>query len=223
MAKQKGITNQITKYQTDKKLIEFMDFLQLADVESYAKIHNAGGSDKNSYSSRIKLNMLDYSAGTGDKIVTVNFNLTPDDIRNIYEKVQAYYQCVSDNVTDYKFTSEKINNHVVNDGKSPVSKLTISRQGKMPDGSVKRLPWTITIENGTGVAATRENGGIYMKSGSFVSEKKAFIVLTDADMNIHFRRVVNFITCWELTYAPKNIREGKQKLIEMFSDNKNNN
>ena len=59
------VNKQITKYQTDKKLIAFTDKLVVAKVNDYATMHSTGGHK--TVPSRIGVKMLDYSNGTGDK------------------------------------------------------------------------------------------------------------------------------------------------------------
>lgn len=42
-------------------------------------------------------------------------------------------------------------------------------------------PWRIQINNGKGIKKENRNGGTYMQAQSFVTEKSAFIQLTDMD------------------------------------------
>lgn len=58
---------QIVKYQTNKYLLEVIDHLQIVDPENASHIHNKY--------SRLKINALDYSQGTGEKTVFANANI----------------------------------------------------------------------------------------------------------------------------------------------------
>ena len=66
------ISRQITVYQTDKKLIEFLDKLKSASVEHYAHLHadSERTEDGRRRISCIGVTMLDYSGGTGDSKIT---------------------------------------------------------------------------------------------------------------------------------------------------------
>jgi len=77
---------------------------------------------------------------------------------------------------------------------------------------VQNSPWRIQIVNGKGIKKQNRNGGSYMQAKSFVSEKTAFIQLTDMDLYTLLKRVDSYITNWEAAYAPTLIINGKQML-----------
>ncbi|MCC8163471.1 MAG: hypothetical protein LIO86_10020 [Lachnospiraceae bacterium] len=84
------ISNQITKFQNSKKLIEFVDKLTPADPSAYAHLH-AGMEDLEKGESKkyslIGINILDYTAGKGDASVFASFNLSPCEIQQIAVKI----------------------------------------------------------------------------------------------------------------------------------------
>ena len=207
MAKQQGIRNQITKYQTAKKLIEFMDNLVVADVDNYAKIHSTGG--EGTFPSRIKITMLDYTNGTGDKKVEVGYNLVPSEFKYLYK-------IVSDCPKDFSYKLEKINEHKVEGGFSPVTKISLNRQEEY-NGQKKNYPWTIRIENGRGIAEKTDIGGTKIKAGSYTKEKEVFINLNDMDMFKQFCAVMDYITYWEMAYGIPLIKRGKEKLNSLYT------
>lgn len=211
MGKQQGIRNQITKYQTDKKLIEFMDNLVIANEDNYAKIHNTGG--EGTFPSRIKVTMLDYTLGTGDKKVEVSYNLVPSEFK--------YLRSVVDKAPkDFKYTLEKINEHKVENGVSPVSKITLWRQEEY-NGNKKNYPWQIKVENGVGVADKTENGGTKIKQGTYRKENEVFVNLNDMDMYKQFCAVGDYINLWEMAYGIPVIKKGKAKLESAYAERKN--
>ena len=79
----------IAKTQTSKKAIDFRDGLVLAYEKDYAMLHGAGGK-KYAPVSVINLWLTDYSAGKGDKSVTVNANLDLEHISMLHAKAQQF-------------------------------------------------------------------------------------------------------------------------------------
>lgn len=57
-----------------------------------------------------------------------------------------------------------------------------------------------------------------MKSGSFLSEKNAFIQLTDMDLYTLLKRTDSYITNWEVCMAPSLIANGKQAYEKQQQD-----
>lgn len=56
------------------------------------------------------------------------------------------------------------------------------------------------------------NGGTYMQAQSFISEKSAFIQLTDMDFYMLLKRADSYIVNWESYAASFLIPNGKQQL-----------
>ena len=124
------IQKQITKYMTTKKLLEFNDKLRLPPLEYYAHVHANG--DKNSsgknVTSLIGITMLDYSNGKGDKTVSVEANITPDDLMFVLDNIRRGAQT-------YENSQDKIFGEPDKDGKCQVTKLSIKRSHNM------NYPW----------------------------------------------------------------------------------
>jgi len=121
----------------------------------------------------------------------------------------------------YEFTGDKITPIKGQKDKGRVTKLTISFKGekeikKTVNGSSEpttvveeaRYPWTIQIENGTGVPEETNTGGTACKKGTFKKEAGVFIQLTNADFQDAMLRVVSFIDTFEIVNS-KLVREGK--------------
>lgn len=81
-----------------------------------------------------------------------------------------------------------------------------------------KSPWRIQIVNGKGVKVQNQKGGSYMKSGSFLSEKNAFIQLTDMDLYTLLKRTDSYIANWEACMAPSLIANGKQAYEKQQQD-----
>ena len=82
-----------------------------------------------------------------------------------------------------------------------------------------KSPWKIQIINGKGIKVQNKNGGSYMKSGSFLSEKTAFIQLTDMDFYTLLKRTDSYITHWEAFYASWLISNGQQMIANQQAQN----
>ena len=118
------ISRQIVKYATSGKLIEFTDKLNLPPVTTYAHVQASGDKDdkgKGIYSN-IGIIMLDYSKGTGDKTVSVEANISSDDLMYVFEKLKI-------GLKNFQLPpQDKIFGESDADGKSKVTKLLIKRE-----------------------------------------------------------------------------------------------
>ena len=194
------IQKQITKYVTTKKLLEFNDKLRLPPLEYYAHVHANG--DKNStgknVTSLIGITMLDYSNGKGDKTVSVEANITPDDLMFVLDNIRRGAQT-------YENRQDKIFGEPDKDSKCQVTKLSITRTPNM------NYPWCIEIENGKGVKEKNaQTGGRYIKSGTYTKEASMKLNLNDYDLYKQLWRVEQYINIWGLTYVPQRIRQAKE-------------
>lgn len=112
---------QITKLQNKKKLIEFLDFLKPAPETAYAQIHANGevGEDGKKQYSRIRINIADYSKGTGDDLRSAIFNLEPETVRWLYEasknEIQRWntYKALMPYYEAMEAIAEKVNTAIV--------------------------------------------------------------------------------------------------------------
>lgn len=196
------IQKQITKYVTTKKLLEFNDKLRLPPLEYYAHVHANG--DKNSagknVTSLIGITMLDYSNGKGDKTISVEANITPDELMFILMNIRK-------GTASFETRQDKIFGEPDANGKCQVTKLSITRTAK--DGI--NYPWCIEIENGKAVKEKNaQTGGSYIKSGTYTQEAIVKLNLNDYDLFKQLWRVEQYINIWGLTYVPQRIRQAKE-------------
>ena len=211
------VSTQISVLKTDRRLIAFYDKLKTADVTRYAQLHADGEYYENNRKARslIGLRLLDYSNGTGDRTVSVYANVSPDTLEFIFTRLCA-------GVPEFSFYQDKIFGEQDQGGYSQVTRLSIIRATVTSNGQPRRIPWIISIDNGKGVAVKNPNGGSYMKKGSFQSNAKIEISLTDADMFHVLNRVVRYIHAWESAIAPNLIVSGKDALQNALSQRQNN-
>lgn len=203
---------QIAVSKNAKKLVEFIDRLAKAAVKNYGHIHAQGddmGNDYKAYS-LIRIAITDYSEGTGEKKKYAYHNISPEEAGYIYENVRQKN-------TAFNFLREKIIGDAdPKTGRCRVSKLKIYYDDRIDQsGKPRNYPWTILIENGTGIPeAVGNNGARRCKKGSYVQEQKLFMVLDQFDMYSKILDVIRYIQIWEYTYCPGLIREGKQFLLQ---------
>ena len=210
---QTRISPQICKVQTDRKLIAVYDQLKCAALTHYAQIHAKGEYKENDHkaNSLIKLTIQDYSNGTGDKNIIAQFNLAPEQIQFILTRITAGFQ-------EFEWSQSKIYGSPDAQGYSTAQQFSISRHINDSSGRPMKSPWRIQIVNGKGVKVQNQKGGSYMKSGSFLSEKNAFIQLTDMDLYTLLKRTDSYITNWEACMAPSLIANGKQAYEKQQQD-----
>ncbi len=210
---QTRISPQICKVQTDRKLIAVYDQLKCAALTHYAQLHAKGEYKENDHkaNSLIKVTIQDYSNGTGDKNVIAQFNLAPEQIQFILTRITAGFQ-------EFEWSQSKIYGAPDAQGYSTAQQFSISRHTNDSSGRPMKSPWRIQIVNGKGVKVQNQKGGSYMKSGSFLSEKNAFIQLTDMDFYTLLKRTDSYITNWEAGIAPSLITNGKQAYEKQQQD-----
>lgn len=210
---QTRISSQICKVQTDRKLIAVYDQLKCAALTHYAQFHAKGEYKENDHkaNSLIRLTIQDYSNGTGDKNIIAQFNLAPEQIQFILTRITAGFQ-------EFEWSQSKIYGAPDAQGYSTAQQFSISRHTNDSSGRLMKSPWRIQIVNGKGVKVQNQKGGSYMKSGSFLSEKNAFIQLTDMDLYTLLKRTDSYITNWEACIAPSLIANGKQAYEKQQQD-----
>ena len=204
---QNRITDQICKIQTDKKLIAFYDKLLTTTYNSFAQLHAKGEYVENGHKahSLIGISIQDYSSGTGDRNIITRFHLAPEQIQFLLTRITAGFP-------EFEWSQSKIFGNPDANGYSTAQQFFISRHVYNSKQEVQNSPWRIQIVNGKGIKKQNRNGGSYMQAKSFVSEKTAFIQLTDMDLYTLLKRVDSYITNWEAAYAPTLIINGKQML-----------
>lgn len=204
---QQQVSDQISKIQTDKKLIALYDRLRHSDFSHYAQLHAKGeyAEQNRKVNSLIGVKIQDYSNGTGERNVITQFNLTP-------EQIQFFLTRISAGFAEFEWTQSKIFGSPDAQGYSTAQQFIISRHVASSNGQPLKNPWRIQISNGKGIRIQNQKGGAYMQSGSYVAEKTAFIQLTDMDFFTLLKRADSYIKNWEACIAPSLIQNGKQML-----------
>lgn len=188
-------SRQIAVCKTDKALLELMDSLKPANPRFPAHIHAAGEKEENKERSLIRLQMVDYSNGTGTASVQVFANISPEEAIFLYSRV---YSCVE----NFTFHADKIFGKDEEDEKRAiVTRLYIARYEKDKTGKARNYPWYVGIQNGTGIPQKNKSGGTFCMEGSYVKKKEASLYLTDADMFRLFCRADAWIKSFESEYA----------------------
>ncbi|MDY4116843.1 MAG: hypothetical protein SOY35_13335, partial [Blautia sp.] len=118
---------------------------------------------------------------------------------------------------EFEWSLSKIYGNPDAQGYSIAQQFSISRHVNDQNGRMMKSPWRIQIVNGKGIKVKNQNGGSYMKSGSFILEKNAFIQLTDMDLYTLLKRTDSYITNWESCMAPSLISNGKRAYAEQQS------
>lgn len=205
MEENNKIRQQISIYMTNKKLCEFNDKLKPAPVEYYAHIHAQGEKleDGSRPRSCIGVVLQDYSNGTGDKMVRVSANLSPEFFHYALSKAEAGADL-------FDFTEEKIFGEADSQGLSMVTKVSIKRASVGTDGKTRNYPWCVLVENGRGVKEATQTGGVHMKKGTYNKTAGVFVNISDYDFFRLMKQTCRYIEAWELTNAPKRIREAQQ-------------
>lgn len=204
---QNSITDQICKVQTSKKLIALYDRLRYTSYNSYAQLHAKGEFEENGHKvhSLIGISIQDYSSGTGDKNIITRFHLAPEQIQFLLSRVTAGFP-------EFEWSQSKIFGVPDGNGYSTAQQFFISRHVYNNQQEILTSPWRIQINNGKGIKKKNHNGGTYMQAQSFISEKSAFIQLTDMDFYMLLKRADSYIVNWENYVASFLIQNGKQQL-----------
>lgn len=207
MGEEAYISNQIVVSKNSKVLVELLDKLQPAPLERYASIHARGTVDESGIKkySNIGVRIKDYSAGTGVNSITVDANITPEEAMFFLSRVNAGFQT-------FDWSSQKIFGDPDQQGNSQVTILTVKRIPTNAKGEVRNYPWIIECQNGVGIAAHKENGGTYCKSGTYQKCYGAGVNLNDYEFFRLFYRAKQYIEAWEAVWAPHLLREGKTAL-----------
>lgn len=204
----RGVTarGKVCKVQTSKKLIALYDRLRYTSYNSYAQLHAKGEFEENGHKvhSLIGISIQDYSSGTGDKNIITRFHLAPEQIQFLLSRVAAGFP-------EFEWSQSKIFGVPDGNGYSTAQQFFISRHVYNNQQEILTSPWRIQINNGKGIKKKNHNGGTYMQAQSFISEKSAFIQLTDMDFYMLLKRADSYIVNWENYVASFLIQNGKQQ------------
>ena len=170
---------------------------------------DANGKNINS---NIGIKLQDYSNGTGDKMVVVDFNMSPKDIKYVFSRLNL-------GQSNFELKQDKISPVTSENGKNFVSKLSIKRASVGTDGKPRNYPWSIVIENGYGTAAKAQTGGTYIMPNSYKTEKMVYININDQDLFKLLDEVTTFINAWESYYGKELIIMKENTISAMNSQN----
>lgn len=151
-----------------------------------------------------RISIQDYSSGTGDKNIITRFHLAPEQIQFLLSRVAAGFP-------EFEWSQSKIFGVPDGNGYSTAQQFFISRHVYNNQQEILTSPWRIQINNGKGIKKKNHNGGTYMQAQSFISEKSAFIQLTDMDFYMLLKRADSYIVNWENYVASFLIQNGKQQ------------
>jgi len=211
-------TRQICKSNNRTKLIEFNDKMQYND---YSEVAGLKRSTVHSKFSRIVATIVDWSNGKGDKAVVVNHNVTPLNMKTIAELVLSGNTQEFEIIDKYSkktgYYEQKIDHRTVNDeGYSPVTRFNIRYQANMAS------PWTITIENGIGIAVISNIGGVSIKSGSYKELRAATVYLSKTEMITKMIEIRDYITAFEQIHMKEMLEHRNEFEKEQAKQYKNN-
>ena len=178
------VSGQIAVYKTDTALLELMDNLKPASYLFPAHIHASGDVSEVGERSLIRLNMLDYSKGTGDNTVSVYANISPEEAKYIYS-------ALFNHLWEFDYPQEKIFGNPDKEGYSIVTKLKIVRYDTDSQGNKRNY-----------------TGGRYCKRNSYICDKKASLYINDKDLFILFCKTDAYIRAFEMEYAFRENRIG---------------
>lgn len=193
-------------YENAANDLALYDRLRYTSYNSYAQLHAKGEFEENGHKvhSLIGISIQDYSSGTGDKNIITRFHLAPEQIQFLLSRVAAGFP-------EFEWSQSKIFGVPDGNGYSTAQQFFISRHVYNNQQEILTSPWRIQINNGKGIKKKNHNGGTYMQAQSFISEKSAFIQLTDMDFYMLLKRADSYIVNWENYVASFLIQNGKQQ------------
>ena len=202
-----NINQQVAIYMTNRKLCEFNDKLKAAPVEYYAHIHAQSEKIPGAARQRSCIGMVlqDYTNGTGNATIRVAANLPPEFFFYALSRV-------TQGVEVFDFYEEKIFGTPDEQGYSSVTKASIKRASYGQDGQPRKYPWCVQVENGKAIKEETSTGGIHMKKGTYKKERSVFVNISDYDFYRLMLQTTRYIKAWELTVAPKRIREAQLRM-----------
>ncbi|MGF7010556.1 hypothetical protein M2146_001080 [Lachnospiraceae bacterium PF1-22] len=204
--------NKRNRYHDTKKIGGYKNNRVVVDIFDKIVINKPGEGPLISPDSKIGLQIGNYANGTGENFYSVRSNISLDEALIIINEAKirrATYELPG---------GDKIFGEPNEKGLSIVTKTKIARQGKMPDGNIKKLPWYIGIQNGFGVKKKAKTGGFYLDGRSFVKDKEAFFNLSDEEIFSLFIGVQRRVDEYIAAYAAIHVEE-RNKLLEESGTN----
>lgn len=97
-----------------------------------------------------------------------------------------------------------------------MTKVKIVRSTVGTDGTPRKYPWYIEVENGRGKAAKGKAGGTYCQSKTYECGSKVFININDLDFFKLMNRVSQYINAWEVLSGFSIIGEGRTAIENAY-------
>lgn len=108
---------------------------------------------------------------------------------------------------DYLHTQTRVNSYRAEVGDfCPVSILSIQRQGWY-NGQVRKLPWTIKIQNFEARMKRAENGTTSYDGSTTRNKREAYIQVSDEDFCKACYSVDRFVRVWEMAVGPAAVKK----------------
>ena len=143
-----------------------------------------------------------------------HFNLKPEEVQFLLTRVTAGF-------LDFDWSAQKIYGTPDTSGMCPSENFHVCRHQVDGQGRPLNSPWQITISNGKGIKIANQNGGFYMKGGSYREGKKASINLTDLDFYTLLKRADSYISAFEKSAETQRIiSEGKSAFEDLLNAKK---
>lgn len=165
----------ICSYSNGRVMLIAEDRLQITE-QYYGSIHaekeNVNGK---SYYSRIRITLINYNNSKSEYVYS---NLDVDTVRWLHHMANIHGDT-------FEYRQER-----VMDGK--VKKLQILRQPKDQHGNIKKIPWFISVEEGT-ANTFKKNNLITYNPSTYKRTTGSFINMSDKDYWIFINRIYRFI------------------------------
>ena len=223
------VSTKIVNFHYLGKAIDFNALLVPAKEEDFAMIHGCGGKD-HAKNSTIGVVICDHSKGTGNKSLTLRYNIDVHDIDLLryaaLRKAEGAWKLLHPNNpmrpgpgdTPFVYCREKINPVVRNSkGYAPVSRLEIKYCPIRKDGTVSKNPWYIAISNCDAPVQTRQNGAVTYNGKAAENRKVAFVNMGYEDFVNAMSAVYHHIRKWETVCYNRQFLAGYQSFAEQWA------
>ena len=224
------ISTKIKNFHYAGKAIDFNGLLVPAKAEDFAMIHGCGGKD-HAKNSTIGVVICDHSKGTGNKSLTLRYNIDVHDIDLLrhaaLRKAEGAWKLLHPNNpmrpgpgdAPFVYCREKIN-PVVRNGKgyAPVSRLEIKYCPIRKDGAISKNPWYIAISNCDAPVQTRQNGAVTYNGKAAENRKVAFVNMGYEDFANAMSAVYHHIRNWEMNCNKEQFIEGYQAFNDQWAN-----
>jgi len=175
---------QIHLFMNNKVLLALQDNMQVETGENASAIHN-------SYS-KIRMTLMDFSQGKGEKGKIVNANLDIGTVKYLAEKI------LRGDVLDY--AESKILGYKKDDeGRSPVVHIQV-KYCVNEAGEPLKSPWMVSVTNGSAIAFTTEIGGTAFKKETYKKINDVKVYMSEKDCYELFLTARDYIRNFEICH-----------------------